>query len=127
MSEIRKQLEAAKAQYDSMKYPGNIAADVARTRPIRVDPSFWSAGRWRAVGGLAAAAAVALVVFVQVPATTQPAPGGTATSAGPVWVGQTSPILGGVPLLGQPPLSQMVGFTPPATQPASQHPTTQPR
>jgi hypothetical protein len=128
MSELRKQLETAKAEYHSMKYPGNIADDLARTRPIRVDRSAWTSGRWRAIGGVAAAAAVALVVFLQVPANTQPAPGGTTTTTnGPVWIGQTAPIVGSVPLLGQPTGSQMVGFNAPSTQPTQPQPTTRPK
>ena len=58
MSDLRKQLDAARREYREMRYPGDLASDVLR--PVR----HW--GRWLAVGGaIAAAAAIALVIRLQ--------------------------------------------------------------
>jgi hypothetical protein len=57
MSKLRKHLKMARREYETAHYPGDLAADVLR--PARQ----W--GRWVGLAGtLAAAAAVALVIFL---------------------------------------------------------------
>lgn|GEM_PF-3181716 len=76
MSELRKQLQAAKATYRSMKYPGNLAAQVLL--PAAVNHSW----RWKLMtGALAAAAALAVIMW----------PRHTATDTTPTIAGNTAP------------------------------------
>jgi len=59
MKELRKQLESARADYESLKYPGDLGAEMLRqvNRPRRW---IWLGG----IGTLAAAAAVTLLIWV---------------------------------------------------------------
>jgi hypothetical protein len=78
MSDLRKQLDSLKADYQAAKYPGNLAADVLdihHSRPI-LRIAGWSA----VITGLAAA----VVIWVATrPATQSPAPGRTIAATQP--------------------------------------------
>lgn len=60
MNQLRKQLEAARSQYRGLRYPGDLASNIlqpARGRKL-----------WPVIGGaIAAAAAIALAVWLQRP------------------------------------------------------------
>jgi hypothetical protein len=64
MSKLRKQLEIAKDDYTSARYPGDLVADLAKRRSF-------GAMRWvLPIGGaMAAAAAIALVLWLKPAAT----------------------------------------------------------
>ena len=72
MSQLRKQLQSAKAEYESVKYPGDLAFELlAPKRPI--GRPIWRIAGWSAVG-VGIAAAIALWVMHGV-IVTQPGPG----------------------------------------------------
>jgi hypothetical protein len=91
MTELREQLLAARDEYRSIRYPGDLSADVLAARPRgaathRGEARGGSAVRmflFRVAGGAIAAAAVVAVVVLRPPA--QPPVGvGEPTVAGPI-------------------------------------------
>jgi hypothetical protein len=86
MSELRDQLQSIKADYDSARYPGDLAADVMPELQLRA-----AAGRrnnpWRILAGaslLAGAVAAAVVVWVAHPAGQVAPPARMPASSPPV-------------------------------------------
>jgi hypothetical protein len=72
MSELRRQLEAARQQHREQTYPGDLAADVlARVSAGRPRSRYWIG----AAVASAIAAGVALMIFVRPPASPPPSTG----------------------------------------------------
>lgn len=71
MSDLRNQLEAARSEYESLRYPGNLAADVL-SRP-RGRGMWWAAAAVTAISGLAAA----LFIATRTPGGQAPSSGGS--------------------------------------------------
>ena len=88
MSELRNQLQSAKADYDSARYPGDLAADVmpAELRLHAAARRGWH-NPWRIAAGaslLAGAVAAALVVWIAHPAGQVTPPARMPVSSPPV-------------------------------------------
>jgi hypothetical protein len=64
MSELRQQLHRAKAEYENLRYPGDLAEDIFPATAGRIWP------RVATIAGLAVAAVVALAIWLNAPAHT---------------------------------------------------------
>ena len=68
MTDFRKQLQTAKTEYESVRYPGNLVSDLAKRRAH-------SPMRWMLPLGASIAAMIALVIWLWPTTTTVPGGG----------------------------------------------------
>jgi hypothetical protein len=64
MNDLRPQLDRAKAQYDQLKYPGDLASDVLPSSAGRIWPTIVT------IATLAVAAMIAVAIWMNVPSHT---------------------------------------------------------